>query len=300
MKIDKKKVVFISIVVIVLIFIFSYSTLIFMKEEAPSELKHPLVPELKEEQKKYTSKLEALDDLKEERERNIPSIYSDRILDSLAAYAPAIEDTVLRPGPESLHAYGKVAIPNELPPIITERDRMDDDFLEVKEEGIPENLSAGHAAFFLTGLKSDVREKGPLANSFKAEIKGTQTVRTGDRLEIILKEDADLNGKTLTKNTLLYGFVSLQQNRLHIKITHVNNQQLGLKAYDLQDSNEGIYVRNSIREEAAREVFDDLVQDISITGFPQVKGIKNIFRRNNRRVKVTVLDQYQLILKPAQ
>ena len=87
---------------------------------------------------------------------------------------------------------------------------------------------------------------------------------------------------------------------MHLKITHINSVPVSLKAFDLQDSNEGIYVRNSFRAEAGREVLDDIVQDINIAGLPQIGGVKNIFRKNNRNLKVTILDQYQFILKPEQ
>ncbi|WP_449405326.1 conjugative transposon protein TraM [Maribacter ulvicola] len=53
-----------------------------------------------------------------------------------------------------------------------------------------------------------------------------------------------------------------------------------------------------LEPEARQEVVGDIVDDINIVGVPQVSGIKKIFQRNNRTVKVTVTDSYQLILKP--
>jgi hypothetical protein len=41
-----------------------------------------------------------------------------------------------------------------------------------------------------------------------------------------------------------------------------------------------------------------MVDDINIAGMPQVSGFKNIFQRNNRNVKVTILNNYQVLLKP--
>ena len=76
------------------------------------------------------------------------------------------------------------------------------------------------------------------------------------------------------------------------------HQAVSLKAYDLQDGSEGIYIENSFRAEAKREVVEDLVDDINITGVPQVSGIQKIFQRSNRNVKVTVVNNYKLILKP--
>ena len=69
-------------------------------------------------------------------------------------------------------------------------------------------------------------------------------------------------------------------------------------AYDLQDGSEGIYIENSFKADASREVLDDVVQDINVAGLPQVGGIKQVFRRNNRNVKVTIINNDHLILKP--
>lgn len=107
----------------------------------------------------------------------------------------------------------------------------------------------------------------------------------------------DINGRHYTRNTLLYGFVSFRANRVFVAIDHIGQHQVRLKAYDIMDGGEGIYVENSYREEARREVLDDAVQDISLPGMPQLGGIKQVFRRSNRTVRVTVHDGYQLILK---
>lgn len=299
MKIDKKKVVFASIIVIVLIFIVSYTMLVFMDKEAPAGLEQTLVPELKEEQKEYTSKIDALNDLKEEREKIIPSVYSDHLVDSLDAYAPAIEEE-RQWMVDSIYRYGNIDYEEGA---FRNRESEESEILEAltvlpsPKVVAEENLSAGHANFFLSGISSEANEESYMNHGFRAEINGTQTVRTGDRLELILSEGANLEGENFPKNTLVYGFVDLQHNRLKIKITHINGKRIQLKAYDLQDSNEGIYIENSLRAEAGREVLDDLVKDINVAGLPQVSGIKNIFRKNNRRIKITVLDQYQLILK---
>ena len=302
MRLDKKKIVFISIIIIVLLFIVSYTMLVFMKEEVPENLQQPTIPELQEEHETYTSKIEALDAIKEERERSIPSVYSEKYLDSLDAYAPAIEeerewmvDSIIRFGivdpeenfankDEEEKAVETLETENNLiEPMVTMAD-----------------LSEGHANFFLSAVTSEAILENKSQIEFKAEVNGTQTLRSGDRLELILTEEAIIKEKLFPKNSLLYGFVSFQLNRVHLKITHINSVPVRLKAFDLQDSNEGIYVRNSFRAEAGREVLDDIVQDINIAGLPQIGGVKNIFRKNNRNLKVTILDQYQFILKPEQ
>jgi hypothetical protein len=57
-------------------------------------------------------------------------------------------------------------------------------------------------------------------------------------------------------------------------------------------------VENSFRADAKREVVEDIVNDINISGVPQVSGVRQLFQRSNRNVKVTIVNNYKLILKP--
>lgn len=98
----------------------------------------------------------------------------------------------------------------------------------------------------------------------------------------------------------MYGFTSFKANRIYIEITNIQNNAVHLKAYDLLDGNEGIYIRNSITEQAKGEVIGDIVDDVNIPGVPQVGGIKQVFKRNQRNVKATIFNQYQLLLKPGE
>ena len=112
-----------------------------------------------------------------------------------------------------------------------------------------------------------------------------------------LVENAVINGKAVQKNALVYGFISFKPNRALIEIENIQHQPVKLKAFDLQDGSEGIYVENSFRSDATREVIGDVVEDINVAGVPQVSGIKDIFQRNNKNIKVTITNNYKLILK---
>ena len=57
-------------------------------------------------------------------------------------------------------------------------------------------------------------------------------------------------------------------------------------------------VAEEVAKAVTREVLDDVIGDINIPSVPQVGGLTQVFRRSNRRVKVTVLNNYRLILKP--
>lgn len=306
MKIEKNKIVFGSVVIIVILFIIAYSALVLMgEEEGSSELDQPTVPALKEEKETYTSRMDALNDLKEVRQSDPPSIYSEKLLDSLGVYDPLLEEKERERIVDSIYDQGRINYQemgwsedheeyeppqesNEAPEVPMEIAIASQDF------------SVKHKEFFRPRPISVYTDEKSLETDtlIPARVNGEQQVGVNDRLELILSEDAVINGRIYSRNTLLYGFVRFQPNRVHIEITHIQNKEAKLKAFDLQDSNEGIYVKNSFRAEATNEVIGDVIQDINIAGLPQIGGIKNVFTRKNRNIKVTVMDQYQLILKP--
>ena len=131
-------------------------------------------------------------------------------------------------------------------------------------------------------------------------VDGDQIVKANTRLRMRLTKTATIHGKQMPKNTFLFGFISFQPNRALIEIENINHHPTKLKAFDLQDGSEGIYVENNFRAEATNEVLDDVIGDINIPTVPHVGGITKVLRRSNRNVKVTVLNNYKLILKPKQ
>ena len=87
MKIEKNKIVFAAVLAVVVIFLISYSILVMGNDENEhTNLKETSVPALEEDQKEYDSKLDAINDLKEVRETNAPSIYDEKLIDSLGFY----------------------------------------------------------------------------------------------------------------------------------------------------------------------------------------------------------------------
>ena len=89
MKLDKKKITFIAVIGAVVIFIVTYSILAFGKDDSQKdELQETQVPVLENPIDDYTSRLDAVDDLKEVRQPNAPSIYDEKYLDSTGVFDP--------------------------------------------------------------------------------------------------------------------------------------------------------------------------------------------------------------------
>ena len=301
MEMERNKIVFIGVLLCLAAFIVLYAMGMKGTDDGQMELQRTKVPELKDAPKQYTSKLEALDAIKEERESNKPSLYGESQIDSMGRYDPDLEIRERQRIVDSIYMRGRIDYgeggyrePREIKNPNQQETHVSTEIDPPPEEK-PIDLSKAHGSFF----ESDpVEEKMELSITVLAVVNGQQTVRAKSRLELRLGEDFVWKGKLFKRNSLVYGFVGFKANRVFVALDHIGQIPVSLRAFDLLDGGEGIYVENSFREEAQREVLDNMVQDINITGAPQLGGIKQLFRRSNRTVRVTVHDQYKLYLKP--
>src|SRR5690625_2581736 len=93
MKAKKNKIVFISVLMVIVLFITAYAILTFGTDETEEAVLErtdlPIIDET--EHKEYKSRLEAVNDIKEVRERTAPGLYDERLIDSLGYYDPDLE-----------------------------------------------------------------------------------------------------------------------------------------------------------------------------------------------------------------
>lgn len=297
MTINKRKMVFGGCILIILVLMVVYWIAIFGSpaEDQPS-LEKTGVPQMKKEPEQFSSRREAVDKLREKKPSTAPSMYDESLLDSSGTYDPYLKEKEKKKLMDSILASGPLEYDYELP----------QEFIQTKEvTPVPIDSSAavktlkpipghGHGRFFLPQAPESI----PSVIRIRATVNGDQVVRKDQRLELRLEESYQGKGFSLEKNTILYAQCSFKANRLLLTVFPVGDLKKSLEAYDLSDGQKGIYIENSFRSRATTEVLDDVIQDINISGVPQVRGIKGLFQRDNRSVKVKVLHQYQLILKP--
>ncbi|MEE4189898.1 MAG: conjugative transposon protein TraM [Roseobacter sp.] len=307
MKVEKNKIIFAGVLAIIFLFLISYSVMLMEDEDNDEDtLQQTLVPELEDDQKEYDSKLDAINDLKEVRESTAPSIYDEKLIDSLGFYDPDLPELEKERIVDSIYNAGKIKysekryqhlghkrVVQQTVPKVDSAEVKREQKIEAKELGLE------HQLFFAASPKpNEVSIIGNTDETIYVVVDGDQIVQANTRLRMRLTKSATINGKLMPKNTTVFGFISFQPNRALIEIENIKHHPTKLKAFDLQDGSEGIYVENNFREEVTREVFDDVIGDINIPSVPQVGGLTQVFRRSNRRVKVTVLNNYILILKP--
>lgn len=307
MKIEKNKIVFAAVLAVILLFLISYSIMVMGDDESENEnLEQTLVPDLEENQKEYNSKLDAINDLKEVRENNAPSIYNEKLIDSLGYYNPDLPEREKERIVDSIYdasriQYSEKRYQNLGEKKVAQKEIEQIDSAEVKREQKiqAKELGLEHQLFFAASPKpNDLTIIGNTDQTIYVVVDGDQIVMANTRLRMRLTKTAIINGKNMPKNTLVFGFISFQPNRALIEIENIDHHPTKLKAFDILDGSAGIYVENNFRAEATHEVLDDIIGDVNIPSVPQVSGITKVLRRNNRNVKVTVLNNYKLILKP--
>ena len=306
-KIEKNKIVFASVLVVVVIFLVSYTLVVMGGDKHENKnLKETSVPELKEDLIEYDSKLDAINNLREMREVNIPRVYDQKMIDRQGYYDPDLPSLQKQRIIDSIYDAGKIQYSERRYQNFTQKKTTqkivpETDTVQTKraERIKAKELGLEHQLFFASNPDETDRPKAGVTDPMiYAVVDGDQVVKKNSRLRMRLSKEARINGNLLPKNTIVYGFIRFQPNRVLIDIENIQHQPTKLKAFDLQDGSNGIYVENNFRAEVTNEVVGDMVDDINIAGVPQVSGFKKIFQRNHRNVKVTVLNNYKLILKP--
>ncbi len=307
MKIEKNKIVFAAVLAVIFIFLISYSLMVMGDDESENEnLEQTQIPDLQENQKEYDSKLDAINDLKEVHENNAPSIYDEKLIDSLGYYDPDLPEREKERIVDSIYSAGKIKYSESTYQNLGARKTAPNKIQEIDSEEIKreqkietQELGLEHQLFFAASPKTnDISIIGKTDETIYVVVDGDQVVKVNSRLRMRLSKAAMINNRQMPKNTPIFGFISFQPNRALIEIENIKHHPTMLKAFDLQDGSEGIYVENNFRTEATNEVLDDIIGDINIPSVPQVGGITKVLKRNNRSVKVTVLNNYKLILKP--
>ena len=308
MKLNKNKIVFGGVITVVLIFLVSYSLLLINESDDDTEnLKQTEVPLLQDDKQTYTSKLDAINDLKEVRETNAPSIYDEKLMDSLGYFDAEFQKKEKQRIVDSIYRHSRINTINrdykpkkealKIDPSTKTEDslqQIEADRIKLKEIGLE------HQLFFASDPQANMMYQSQSTNSrpIPVVVDQTQVVKKEYRLQMRLSEATILDAHAFPKNTIVFGFVSFKPNRIMVNISNINHHKVDLKAFDVLDGSEGIYIENSYRAEAKTEVIGDIVDDINISGVPQISGLKSVFSRSNRHVKVTILNNYKLLLKP--
>jgi len=297
MNLEKNKIVFAGVLALILLFLVGYSFWILDDTQAEPALTTPELPNWEGADTPFESKIQALDALKEARPvTELPSPYPNHMIDEKGYFNPDYMEYEKQRIIDSIYAQehfsreAPTLLASEATPAIVSS--SGETPIEQIPPRTPSDLSLEHQLFFASHP-----EEAESRYFARARIAGDHRLRKQSRIQLQTLEEAPLREQTLPKNSILWGTVHFGPNRVFISVLSPEDETEVLEAYDLQDGLRGIYLENSFKAEASSEVLEDVVQDVNIAGLPQLTGIKNVFRRRQQNLKVTVLDGHHLLLK---
>ena len=149
----------------------------------------------------------------------------------------------------------------------------------------------------------------PLGNAISAEVDQDQTLVSGQVLRLRLTQDVFIGGSKVPVGSLVYGKVSINDQRLmaEIESIHFENAVLPvrLSVYDL-DGIAGIHIPDDVARQVAKQSLSQDIQgvdigvlDPSLAGQAVGAGIqtaKSLLSRKARLIQITVHEGYRVLL----
>lgn len=151
------------------------------------------------------------------------------------------------------------------------------------------------------------------ANAIPATISEDQTLVAGATIALRLTETAKIGGVSLPNNQLVYGIVSINNDRMLIHIQSIRHQHsiypADLQVYDM-DGLPGIHIPGTLNREVAKQSADQGINTVNLATFdPSIgaqaanaglQAAKTLFSRKVKLVRIAVRAGYQVLLYNAK
>jgi Conjugative transposon, TraM len=125
-----------------------------------------------------------------------------------------------------------------------------------------------------------------------------QTVMNNNRIKLRLTRKAIIDDIVYPINTIVYGLVTIEPNRLKVLINSINQNPAKLEVYDAEDSSKGIYVLTpTLNETMKKELQKEGIDDDDISKIPFSKTLKNLFKKKIEEQRIDLLNNYKIIIK---
>lgn len=168
-------------------------------------------------------------------------------------------------------------------------------------------LSDRQSGFYSWG---EAPEGRPDPASIRAVVHETQTLVTGATVKLRLTGEVYLNGKSVPRDSYVFGTASLEGERLKINVQSIRFQHsifpVALTVYDL-DGLEGLYIPGGITREVARQAAGQAAQGMGVSTLSPslevqaaslgVEAARNLFAKKTKLVRATVKAGYQVMLR---
>ncbi|WP_448635361.1 conjugative transposon protein TraM [Pedobacter panaciterrae] len=150
-------------------------------------------------------------------------------------------------------------------------------------------------------------------NAIEAVVHENQVLVNGSTVKLRLLDTIHVKGTIIPKDNFVYGTVSLEGERLTIKIKGLRFKKslfpVQLSVFDI-DGLDGIYIPGAIARDVAKQSADQTIQAIGMSTFDQSLGVqaagagieaaKSLFSKKIKLIKVMVKAGYKVLLRDDQ
>ncbi|UOE51356.1 conjugative transposon protein TraM [Mucilaginibacter sp. SMC90] len=147
-------------------------------------------------------------------------------------------------------------------------------------------------------------------NTIEAVVHEDQTLVNGSIIKLRLTDAISVSGTVVPKDNFIYGTVSLDGERLTVKISSLRYKKslfpVQLSVFDI-DGQDGIYIPGAIARDVAKESADRSIQSFGLTSFDQslgaqaagagIEAAKSFLSRKVKLIKVMVKAGYKVLLR---
>jgi len=150
----------------------------------------------------------------------------------------------------------------------------------------------------------------PPSNTIPAVVEEDQTLVSGTTIALRLTEEVMINGVRIPGNQLVYGLVSINNDRMLITINSIRHDQsiytTALQVYDM-DGLPGIHIPGMLSRDVAKQSADQGISALNLATFSPsigaqaanagIQATKSLFSRKIRLVRVSVQGGYRVLLR---
>jgi hypothetical protein len=187
-----------------------------------------------------------------------------------------------------------------------------DEHAEGSHQGtaMPGGGAAGLAGGFAVGSSAGELLAADSSNALPAVVPDNQVLVSGSTIALRLLGDATLNGMRIPKDQLVYGIVSINNDRMQVTINSIRRDHdiygIAVQVYDM-DGLPGIHIPGMVSREVAKQSADQGVSGLNLVSLDPSLGAqaanagiqtaKSLFSRKVRLVRVSVRAGYQVLLR---
>ena len=157
-----------------------------------------------------------------------------------------------------------------------------------------------------------LNEEKSVNNSIRAFAYQNQVLTNGSIIKLCLEDEIEIAGTPISAGTFLYGLVSLNGERLEVRINSIRSDNsiypVKLEVFD-SDGLPGIYIPGAIGRDVVKQSTDNAFQSVELNTLdPSLKAqataagvntAKAMLTKKVKLVRVTVKAGYRIFLKSA-